>query len=323
MEAEEGPTHLSPSPTFSIYSSGSCCLAEIAATAVREIGEEPFADADNYGWESQGSVYRFRENMSNSHARESAEGVRSDDCGKNGYDDEFKFVVLCREPDAVTSSAHEIFYNGQIMPVYPVFNMDSLLDNGSRVGTVLENLKKSTVHRSPLRNMMNEEECKTTSVSSSGADGLAGVPPDTYCVWSPSAEKTLPEKKHKGIELLNRWKFRDLIYNHIRSKSEGVDALTMRTAIIKKDDRPGNVPKMKKDDSRRLSTSSSSPNFGTTSFPAQSVRYGWNRTVKEAEKRRSYLYRQHWLVLNLKCSLSGENEGGSIFQVSFYLTFGF
>lgn len=298
MKAEEGPAHLSLSPTFSSYSSGSSSIAEIAARVVREIGEEPFADAENYGWEAQGSVYRFRENLSN--VRDSAEGVRTNDCGKNGDEDEFEFAVLCREPDASTSSAHEIFYNGQIKPFYPVFNMDLLLDNSSRVDSRLENSKKKPdVRRSPLRKLMNEER-KTTPFSSSGADDLGGVPSDTYCVWSPSTEKTSPGRRNKrnSTGSSNRWKFRDLLYNYSRSKSEGEDELMKRKTSIKKDDKPGNVLKGKEDCRSGVGvsvTSSTSSNSGFfPSFTAQNARYGRNRSVKEPEKRRSYLpYRQH------------------------------
>lgn len=296
MEAEEGPAHLSLSPTFCSYSSGSSSIAEIAARVVKEIGEEPFADAENYGWEAQGSVYRFRDNLSNGHARESAGGVGRDDCGDNGDDDEFEFAVLCREPDASTSSAHEIFYNGQIKPVYPVFNTDLLLDNGSRVGTGLENPKKKpAVRRSPLRKLMNEEERKPTSLSSSGADDLGGVPSDTYCVWSPNTEKTSPERSNKrnSTGSSNRWKLRDLLYNYSRSKSEGEDALMMRRKSIKKDNQPGNVSKVKEDRRSGIGVTSST-NSGFTSLPSHNAHYGRNRAVKEAEKRRSYLpYRQH------------------------------
>ncbi|XP_038878608.1 uncharacterized protein LOC120070794 [Benincasa hispida] len=297
MEAEEGPAHLSLSPTFSSYSSGSCSLAEIAARVVREVGEEPFADADNYGWEAEGSVYRFRENLSSGRARESAEGVRSNDGGKNGDEDEFEFAVL-REPDVSTSSAHEIFYNGQIKPVYPLFNMDLLLDNGSRVDSGLENVKKKpAVRRLPLRKLMNEER-KTTPFSSSGADDLGGVPSETYCIWSPSTEKTSPGRSNKrnSTGSSNRWKFRDLLYNS-RSRSEGEDEL-MKRKTIKKDDKLGNVSKGKEDCRSGLGvsvTSSTNSNSGFfTSFTAQNAPYGRNRTVKEAEKRRTYLpYRQH------------------------------
>ncbi|KAA0057852.1 uncharacterized protein E5676_scaffold350G001410 [Cucumis melo var. makuwa] len=283
MEPDEGPAHLSLSPTFSSYSSGSCSLAEIAARVVREVGEEPFADADNYGWEAQGSVYRFRENVSTGSA---SEGVRSNDGGKNCDDDEeFEFAVL-REPGSSTSSANEIFYNGQIKPVYPVFNMDLLLDNGSPVDNGLENLKKKpAVRRLPLRKLMNEER-KITSFSSSGVDDLGGVPLDSYCVWSPSPEKTSPGKRNKrnSTASSNRWKFRDLLYNNSRSKSEREDELVKRKSSIMKNDETGNVSKGKVDYRSGF----------FTSFSAQNAQYGRNRSVKEPEKRRSYLpYRQH------------------------------
>lgn len=299
MEAEEGPAHLSLSPTFSSYSSGSSNLAEIAARVVREVGDEPFADDENYGWETRGSVYRLREKISNGHARESAEGVRIDECGENGGDDdEFEFAVLCRESDASTSSAHEIFSNGQIKPVYPVFNMDLLLDNGSRVDKGLENPKKKPVmRRSPLRELMNEETRKTMSLSSSEADDLRGVSSDTYCVWSPNTEKTSPGRSNKrnSTRSSNRWKLRDLLYNYGRSKIEGEDARMMKRKSVKKDDQPGNVSKGKEDSGSGMGiTSSTSSNYGFPSIPAQIARYRRNRSAKEPEKNRSYLpYRQH------------------------------
>lgn len=297
MEAEEGPAHLSLSPTFSNYSSGSGNLAEIAARVISETGGEPFSDSDDFGCESQGSVNRFRENFSDGDAKESAGGARRDnDVSDNGDgDDEFEFAVLCRESDASTISANEIFYNGQIKPFYPLFNMDLLLDNASRVETGLENFKKKKkppLRRSPLGNLINEEKRQTTSLSLSEAKDLGAAPSDAYCIWSANTEKTSPGRcgKRNSTGSSNRWKLRDLLYSYSRGKCEGEGALAMRRTSAKKGDQSANVSKGKEGSKSGIGVASSTnSSSGLPSFLSQNARFWKNRAVKEIDKGRSYL----------------------------------
>ncbi|XP_042946121.1 uncharacterized protein LOC122279503 [Carya illinoinensis] len=69
-------------------------------------------------------------------------------------DDDFEFAFVCREPDSSPISADEIFCNGQIRPIYPIFDQ-SLLVNDSRTSTDSSNTSK--LRRLPLRRLMIEE----------------------------------------------------------------------------------------------------------------------------------------------------------------------
>ncbi|XVF54115.1 hypothetical protein PTKIN_Ptkin05aG0155000 [Pterospermum kingtungense] len=189
------------SPSFNTCSSGR--LAEIAAGVVEEFRQESGSDQDEIWPHKKQQVIEEEE------------------------DDDFEFAFVCREADTSPITADEIFYNGQIRPIYPLFNT-KLLDgdqtpNGKNVDST------SRPHRLPLGKLMRET---TSSCSSSEADELEGLKLGTYCVWKPkgatstSASDNFDEetpgrcKKSNSTGSSKRWKLKDLLY---RSNSDGKD----------------------------------------------------------------------------------------------------
>jgi hypothetical protein len=229
----QGGSAVSVSPSFNTYSSAK--LAEIAARVVKELGQEPDPDDDIFSWAAENPPLQPQETSN-------AEPQREED--EDEDEDEFEFAVVCREPEYSSPiSADEIFYNGQIRPIYPIFDQTLLL-NDSHTNPDNSKASLSTFRRSPLRKLMveerereqQEEAREPMSCSSSEADDLDGVQPGTYCVWTPTkpssesaAEASLPagrRKKSLSTGSSKRWKLRDLLY---RSNSDGKDTFVFVT----------------------------------------------------------------------------------------------
>ncbi|XP_022735602.1 uncharacterized protein LOC111288940 [Durio zibethinus] len=261
---------LSPSsPTFNTCSSGR--LAEIAARVIEEFRQESGSQDDIYeAWPQQKQHQQLQQEVME---------------GEDNEDDDFEFAFVCREPETSPKSADEIFYNGQIRPIYPLFNTNLLNDDQTPdVKNVDCNsfASKPRSHRLPLRELMSEER-ETTSCSSSEAGELDGVTPGTYCVWTPKGgkseniEKEYPGrcKKSNSTGLPKRWRLRDLVY---RSNSDGKDTFVFLAP------------------SKRDKTSNADVNK-VMEFPGKfkeaEEHCGRNRDMKPWDKRRSFLpYRQ-------------------------------
>lgn len=123
--------------------------------------------------------------------------------------DDFEFVSFSKAAD-------EVFVNGPIGPVFPVFNRDLLsadFDDG----------------RPELGRDEDEAPCPASSSSSSEADELDGIPAGTYCVWTPKGVPATPGrcKKSKSTgSQSKRWSFRELLR---RSNSDGKDSFVFLT----------------------------------------------------------------------------------------------
>ncbi|KAG6635205.1 uncharacterized protein LOC122280471 [Carya illinoinensis] len=246
----QGGSVVSLSPSFNSYSPGK--LAEIAARVVEELRHEADSDTNIFPWATENPPISSRvisnaeppqrqqeEDMSNNNGE--------DEDGYEDEDDDFEFAFVCREPDSSPISADEIFYNGQIRPIYPIFDQ-SLLVNDSRTSTDSSNTSK--LRRLPLRKLMTEEREREearepASCSSSEADELDGIPAGSYCVWAPTkppadVAPSSPSncKKSNSTGSSKRWKFRDLLY---RSNSDGKDTFVFltqskKTAVKKTDE---------------------------------------------------------------------------------------
>ncbi|XP_047968674.1 uncharacterized protein LOC125212519 [Salvia hispanica] len=223
---------ISLSPSFNTYSNTK--LAEIAARVVDELASHEIYDDEFYFEHISPNRRSDSEEFANSDfVKNSVEEGDSDyveNQNRVDDDDEFEFAfVTARDSDPPSPiSADEIFHNGQIRPVYPVFN-------GDLYGTEFprENRKElgenAPTIRLPLRKLFNEERetpmtmNTTSSCSSSDADELDGVPADSYCVWRPpnkaEAEARCKKSSSTGSNS-KRWKFKvkDLLN---RSRSEG------------------------------------------------------------------------------------------------------
>ncbi|PIN15507.1 hypothetical protein CDL12_11840 [Handroanthus impetiginosus] len=215
---QAGPV-ISLSPSFNSYSNSR--LAEIAARVVEELGSEEIYD-EFYFEREENSDYVERE-------RENSVPAKEDDDGE----EEFEFAFVTRDSDLSSPiSADEIFQNGQIRPVYPVFNRDLFLghmgfqnENGKENGVENSGSDKSPTVRLPLRKLFIEERettmtmSTTSSCSSSEADELDGVPAESYCVWRPKEAAGRGCKKSNSTgSNSKRWKFKDLLH---RSHSDG------------------------------------------------------------------------------------------------------
>ncbi|CAL5362031.1 unnamed protein product [Camellia sinensis] len=207
---------LSLSPSFDSYSSGK--LAQIAARVVEEFRAESDSQFDDvFGLTNEHESNDIDQEQPGVQEQEGTKSYEDDD------DDDFEFPCVCADP----TSADEIFYNGQIRPVFPIFGRDLLFSDVENCKGEVNSSKPPTPSpiRIPLGKLMSEDR-DPPSCSSSEADELDGVPAGTYCVWKPKSDASAvaesPErcKKSSSTGSSKRWKFRDLLY---RSNSDGKD----------------------------------------------------------------------------------------------------
>lgn len=287
---------ISISPSFNSYSNSN--LAEIAARVVQEFASDELYEDEFYFEREENSATPLSEEEGDSEYVE--RGGDSEYVEREGEDSvedadgekEFEFAFVTKDSELPSPiSADEIFHNGQIRPVYPLFNRDLFLEsmefrreNGEGKG----DSKKVPTIRLPLRKLFNEERestmtvATTSSCSSSDADELDGVPEESYCVWRPkdatAAEGRCKKSSSTGSNS-KRWSFKDLLS---RSHSDG-----------SKDDfvilSPSNSGRKKQSENRGKVTPVSSGKVKSAAAPPLPPMY--NRDG--GEKRRSYLpYRQ-------------------------------
>ncbi|KAJ4973598.1 hypothetical protein NE237_006772 [Protea cynaroides] len=299
---------LDESPSFNSYSCD--VLAEIVAKVVEEFKQESFQDNTEEEFEPPPLLSQSindepqQEEEQNEDGDEDDEGNDEDD-----NEDDFEFAIVGKDIDFSTISADKIFDNGQIRPVFPIFNRALLFADGADYDSKPRNKGK---------HIIEERENDNPHCSSSSEDELESIPDEIYCVWDPKPGKTSPEicKKSNSTGFTKRsWKFRDLLY---RSNSEGMDTyvfLTPPKPMMKRDDKTEKVadregvykadqfnqqrpPKMK-------STSVSSQvnvagkgkmkvkRVSGETVSAHEIHYVRYRALKEEDRRRSYLpYRQ-------------------------------
>ncbi|XP_073298376.1 uncharacterized protein [Primulina huaijiensis] len=186
------------SPSFNSYSNTN--LVEIAARVVEE-----FRVGNDYD-ELYDEFYSERKEDFESIQRE----AEYDD-----KDEEFEFATKGSKSSPI--SADEIFCDGKIRPVYPVFETHLLIGRDKIQNEILQE-KGTKPIRLSLRKLFIEERgtATTSSSSSSDADELDGVPAQTYCVWRPKA--AAPLKSSSTGSSSKRWKLKDFLH---RSHSEG------------------------------------------------------------------------------------------------------
>ncbi|KAM6594348.1 hypothetical protein CsatA_002051 [Cannabis sativa] len=239
----------SVNPSFNDYSSsGTGNLADIAARVVNEFRQENGSNGSVFGleeydyvpWDQFGEVNQSRSliTIPDVH-REEEEGEEEEE--EEEEESEFEFAFVATEPDSSPISADEIFYNGQIKPVYPLFDQSLLEKPISSTNDVDAKKKNNNVQettrrtrRPQLRKLMVEEERETTtsSCSSSEADELDGLKQGTYCVWKPKNVEVSDERRKKcsSTGSSRRWKLRDILS---RSRSVGKEGLLFAPSIKK------------------------------------------------------------------------------------------
>ncbi|KAK9090421.1 hypothetical protein Sjap_023598 [Stephania japonica] len=251
---------LGGSPSFSSYSSTR--LREIAAKVGTEfrdqVGKERLGIEIGRIANNNGKVLHSNCKEQNPiEAIQFSDGDQSKESGAEEAesdattDDDFEFSCICSHHEVLTISAEEIFANGQIRPIYPIFDQDLATKNNNKENfikvkksgsssststspTTTTNIKS----RNPLRKLFNEERV-SSSWTSSDFDDLESIPRETYCVWVPktsyqtesssssSSSHSLTStsdqcKKSSSTGTATRWKLRDLIR---RSNSDGKDSI--------------------------------------------------------------------------------------------------
>lgn len=203
---------LSPSPSFSSYSSET--LAEIAARVIEELRRDPHSTATaNHDDDA------FFHPWQNDNDEDEATTQNDNDGGDDGDDFEFAFVT-----NTSPVSADDIFSNGQIRPMYPIFGAPPAALNDV-VNCDRESVAPAARRRRlPLRMLMFEEG-ETASCSSSTDESsvdLEGAAEGSYCVWNPNSVATEAKKSSSvGSSGSKRWKLRNLLLS--RSHSNGKD----------------------------------------------------------------------------------------------------
>ncbi|KAF5443150.1 hypothetical protein F2P56_035734 [Juglans regia] len=215
-------------------------------------------------------------------------------------DDEEEFSFACTNPDGSPISADDVFVDGQIRPVYPIFNQDLLFADVYDGDSKAKDAKSSPL-RPPLRKLFLGERGPPRPSSSSESEELESEGP--YCVWSGKAVEASPQELSKksnstGFSKLRR--FRDLV---LRSNSDGHDAFvllnhpsggvkpTNETTASRKND---NVEKARVSaGTGKAQSKGQGSKGGATASSAHEKHYMRNRARREGDKRKSYLpYRQ-------------------------------
>ncbi|KAJ4729226.1 Nipped-B-like protein [Melia azedarach] len=256
-------------PSFNAYSSDK--LVDVAARVTREFKDEE--------WNSKALV---------------EEDEAYDDDG-----DDFEFVSIGKNLDA-----SELFFDGQIRQVFPVFNRDLLLNHGDYSCYTTTDGGKEETHvpegGCPLEKLFIGDDRGgprgPPSSSSSDADEPDEAHNVMFCVWSPRRNpvESSPSRCKKSNSTgssssststsssSKKWlKFRDLLK---RSNSEGKDSFVFLSK-----------PKSNKAQSKEKKNSSEAKSGKAASSPvsAHAAFYVKNRSIREGDKKRSYLpYRQ-------------------------------
>lgn len=176
-------------------------------------------------------------------------------------DEEFSFMLVNSNGSPI--SADDAFDNGQIRPLFPIFNQDLLFSDDYDGGVHL-----------PI-NLFVPEDSLPPPMSPS-TEKLA-APEGPYCEWNP---KSAVKSNSTGFSKL--WRFRDV---KLRSNSDGKDTFVFlnQAPAAKPAEKVRNVM-LKKVEVKKGKTTSSS---------AHEKHYVMNRAKKESDKRKSYLpYRQ-------------------------------
>ncbi|KAJ0971701.1 hypothetical protein J5N97_019660 [Dioscorea zingiberensis] len=134
-------------------------------------------------------------------------------------DSDFEFAFVARDLDSIPSiTADEIFSDGRIRPMYPVFDRALLLEDPTGPAQAPD----AKPGRVPLARLLIESREESSTPE---RDELEGVAPETYCVWAPSPDRRRSCKKSGSTGSTTstgssrRWKLRDLVVR--RSHSDG------------------------------------------------------------------------------------------------------
>ncbi|MED6180991.1 hypothetical protein PIB30_015214 [Stylosanthes scabra] len=226
--------HVSPSPSFSSYSSET--LADIAARVINELRQNPHqndAAVSDVLEDDHDSLFQPWEDKNENENENDNNHDQNDD---QEEEDEFEFT-FSRHQNTSPISADDIFYNGQIKPMYmyPLFGNPLTNDiNNGAVSSVpvphnnYDDDASATVRRRlPLRMLMFEDSSSENDSVVDEDNSLETVPEGTYCVWNPNNAKVAAMDRNNkksnstgtsSSSSSKRWKIRELL---LRSHSDG------------------------------------------------------------------------------------------------------
>ncbi|XP_022151187.1 uncharacterized protein LOC111019169 [Momordica charantia] len=200
--------------------------------------------------------------------------------GADDYDD---FSFVCSNPDGSPISAEDAFVNGQIRPVFPVFDQRLLFSQTKAEETTSLPLPVRVRPQAQLKKLfMEDEELR------SDTQDLTRVAPEIYCEWSPrKVGEAAPElgKKSYSTGFSKLWRFGDRIR---RSSSDGKEAFVF---LRSPSSGGGGEAKLKANGGSGSGSGSGRRTKGEreTASCYHERHYARNRAENEMNKRKSYL----------------------------------
>ncbi|KAJ0241217.1 hypothetical protein HA466_0216570 [Hirschfeldia incana] len=197
-----------------------------------------------------------------------------DDEREEGEDEEFSFTSVNAEKSPIT--AEEAFEDGQIRPVYPLFNRNLLFEPDERS------------LRSPLKKLFVESEEATTETDEESE------PIGPYCSWSArtvveeASTETCRKSNSTGFSKL--WRFRELVS---RSSSDGKDAFVFLNHGDKKNQSSSKPAVESSGVVKRAEKGEEKKKERMKTRSAHERMYMRNRAIREEEKRKSFLPYRH------------------------------
>ncbi|XP_048441079.1 uncharacterized protein LOC125477708 [Pyrus x bretschneideri] len=208
-------------------------------------------------------------------------------------EDDFSFAPT--NADGSPISADDIFQNGQIRPVFPIFNRDLLFaeanDGDASRARAASSATSSSSLRPPLKKLFFEER-DTQPSSASELDELEGVQEGTFCEWSRKPVEAAPELRNKSNSTGSSklWRVRDL---KLRSNSDGKDAFVFLNPKSAASPKPSQESAADGKSSAEIQKTAEKVKGKAkkveTVSSAHEKHYVKNREKKEGDKRRSYL----------------------------------
>ncbi|KAI8558040.1 hypothetical protein RHMOL_Rhmol04G0057500 [Rhododendron molle] len=228
-------------------------------------------------------------------------------------EEEEEFTFACIGAEESTVSAEDAFHDGQIKPVFPLFDHSLLLARDSALG------REDLPRRPPVKKVFIEaEDSPSPTAAEEKIDGLEGEnAAEMYCAWSGKAVEASPEicKKSNSTGFSKIWRFRELTN---RSNSDGRDAFVFLNNNESKTTSPSKTEEKREGEVKPASVSSNNNESRTTTcskreesqnsdggkgkvksngkkkkgtppLSAHELHYVRSRALREGERRRSYL----------------------------------
>ncbi|KAG7655330.1 hypothetical protein ISN44_As01g024170 [Arabidopsis suecica] len=224
-------------------------------------------------------------------------------------EEEFSFACVNGEGSPIT--ADEAFEDGQIRPVFPLFNRDLLFEYENE-DDKNDNVSVTDENRPRLRKLFVED--RNGNGDGEETEDSEKEPLGPYCSWTGgTVAEASPEtcRKSNSTGFSKLWRFRDLV---LRSNSDGRDAFVFlnnsndktrtrsssSSSSTAAEENDKKVITEKKKGKEKTSTSSETKKKTTTTKSAHEKLYMRNRAMKEEVKHRSYLpYKQVGFFTNV------------------------